>query len=408
MTKNTIDIQKEEEEIENFSNSDNLKKLDFLMNKFNIFDCLKLTRNEIRHSNFLAWILNPRETHNFKDAFLKQFLIKIIDTINVKDKFYSVEEVRNFDLSNVEILRENENIDLLITDEKNKFVIVIENKIDSFQHDNQLTRYKNYVNEQCSMSQFKKLYLYLSPQKEKIEEPYKYIDYNILKDVLNNILKNEVLNIDVKIVIENYIEIIERDIMDKDGIRKLCREIYKEHSHAIDTICKYKDLREYMSNLLQEVIEENQEEWTLLESTKYFVRFIPKKSDYECLSFAKEDWVPSEKILIFEIHNEYNFIDIDIVVRKDKEENQSVKRKLLMDTIKEIEEFKDYTEPKKKDCYEHIINEHLVTKDEEYNDLVTKSKEEIKKVLKQKINDTNLVALFNKIAKEFKLKVQNK
>lgn len=85
---------------------------------------------------------------------------------------------------------------------------------------------------------------------------------------------------------------------------------------------------------MQEVIEENQEEWTLLESTKYFVRFIPKKSDYECLSFAKEDWVPSEKILIFEIHNEYNFIDIDIVVRKDKEENQSAKRKLLMDTIK--------------------------------------------------------------------------
>ena len=52
---------------------------------------------------------------------------------------------------------------------------------------------------------------------------------------------------------------------------------------------------------------------------KYFVRFIPKKSDYECLSFAKEDWVPSEKILIFEIHNEYNFTTL----KRDAEYNLS-------------------------------------------------------------------------------------
>ena len=42
-------------------------------NRFNIFKVLKLDNYEIRHSNFLAWLLNPKETHNLGYEFIKEF-----------------------------------------------------------------------------------------------------------------------------------------------------------------------------------------------------------------------------------------------------------------------------------------------------------------------------------------------
>ena len=71
---------KEEDLLENFIFDSNLKELEkkYELNNFNIFDCLKLTRAEIRHSNFLAWLLDPNEAHGFEDYFLTAFRISVL------------------------------------------------------------------------------------------------------------------------------------------------------------------------------------------------------------------------------------------------------------------------------------------------------------------------------------------
>ncbi|EGP4862750.1 PD-(D/E)XK nuclease family protein, partial [Enterococcus faecium] len=48
--------------------------------KANIFQILKLSKNEIRHSNFLAFLFAPNETHNLSDEFFKMFLKRYIDS----------------------------------------------------------------------------------------------------------------------------------------------------------------------------------------------------------------------------------------------------------------------------------------------------------------------------------------
>lgn len=40
----------------------------------NPFEVLKLKTHEIRHSNVLAWLLNPKGSHNLGKSFLEQFL----------------------------------------------------------------------------------------------------------------------------------------------------------------------------------------------------------------------------------------------------------------------------------------------------------------------------------------------
>ena len=55
-----------------------LDPLDEWTNKFNLFDILKITRTEIRHSNLLAWLLNPNENHNLGDCVLKGFVLHYV------------------------------------------------------------------------------------------------------------------------------------------------------------------------------------------------------------------------------------------------------------------------------------------------------------------------------------------
>lgn len=115
--------------------------------KFNIFNILGLTTNEVRtHSAFLGEILNPKGTHSFKDAFLKELLLKL--------------EIRDFDSSSANVQVEkhvgffNEEkteggyIDILITDKNNKSII-IENKVYAGDQENQLLRYFNYGKKYC-------------------------------------------------------------------------------------------------------------------------------------------------------------------------------------------------------------------------------------------------------------------
>lgn len=48
---------------------------------FNLFDVLKISKAEIRHSNMLGWLLNPNENHGIGDAFLKA----VVQEMVVKD-----------------------------------------------------------------------------------------------------------------------------------------------------------------------------------------------------------------------------------------------------------------------------------------------------------------------------------
>ncbi|MDD3562524.1 MAG: PD-(D/E)XK nuclease family protein [Candidatus Cloacimonetes bacterium] len=56
---------------------DDFIQLRQLTTKFSIFDVMRATHTEIRHSNILAWLLSPYETHGCGDAFLREFLVSI-------------------------------------------------------------------------------------------------------------------------------------------------------------------------------------------------------------------------------------------------------------------------------------------------------------------------------------------
>lgn len=66
--------------------SEDLEELNNLTNNFNIFNALKLQNNEIRHSNFLSWIMAPYESHKLGAYFLKEFLKSAIKEYSLNEK----------------------------------------------------------------------------------------------------------------------------------------------------------------------------------------------------------------------------------------------------------------------------------------------------------------------------------
>jgi len=106
--------------------------------KFNLFSVLKVERNEVRtHSRFLAELLNPKGRHGMGSIFLKLFL----ENTEIQDFNHENASVRiEFNAGKVSN-EKGGRIDIVIKS-GSKF-IVIENKIDALEQENQLLRYKN-------------------------------------------------------------------------------------------------------------------------------------------------------------------------------------------------------------------------------------------------------------------------
>ena len=103
----------------------NFDRLDLELKNPNIFQILKISNTEIRHSNFLSWLLDPSQSHKIGDIFLKRFLREVFSS----DKFEKIDQidVEGMNLQNVKIYREWKNIDILIV--LNETVVCVENKI---------------------------------------------------------------------------------------------------------------------------------------------------------------------------------------------------------------------------------------------------------------------------------------
>jgi len=59
--------------LSNLIKDPDLERLDIEMNAPNFFQILKVERREIRHSNFLAWLLDPNGSHGLSELFTKWF-----------------------------------------------------------------------------------------------------------------------------------------------------------------------------------------------------------------------------------------------------------------------------------------------------------------------------------------------
>src|SRR5262245_54694181 len=95
--------------------NDELQWLEEAIGRFNIFDSLGIARVEIRHSNFLAWLLDPAESHGQGSLFLRALLMDVLRKAPANLRPISPIELDGGELRDVQIHREWQNIDLVIS-----------------------------------------------------------------------------------------------------------------------------------------------------------------------------------------------------------------------------------------------------------------------------------------------------
>lgn len=258
--------------------------------KFNLFDILKITRTEIRHSNMLSWLLNPSENHGLGDSIIRGFIQYVTTTFPENIDVFDTLLMTCHDFT---IQREWRNIDILAVSSNEKFVLCIENKIDSGEHDNQLNRYRKIVED--TYPDYGKMYIFLSPEGVEASETEHWcsMSYQDVLSIIENARKKIKLLPDVELLINNYIDAIRRDIVGDERLVQICAEIYAKHKKALDLIFENKPDRALeVSNILKswaiEKTKNGEIEVVLDKCSKSFIRFKTKIMS-EILPDSKEE-----------------------------------------------------------------------------------------------------------------------
>jgi len=269
-------------------NCNELRELERRLGRFNIFRVLGFEEGELRHSNVLAWLFQPRESHGLGDLFLRRFLMRVVNEASfLPEDSLSPVDIDGAEIREVEVLREWQNIDVLIKVKtaKDAWTIVIENKVNSVQHSKQLTKYRHIIEEDTSESLEKRMFILLSKNGEEPEEDcYLTASYAQVYDVLKQCIgeKAGAIGNEPEALLKNYLTLLEERFMEDSEIARLAASIYKSHQLALDTILEHRpDSLMAITDKLRTKLENHAKSKKLkpMASVKGLIRFIPIKWD---------------------------------------------------------------------------------------------------------------------------------
>ena len=285
------------------------------------------------HSNVLAWLLDPRQSHGLGDRFLNHFLLSAGVPLAGDTG----------DRSTTEVTREWPNLvdgqqgslDILIVSEAAQALCAIENKVFSSEHSEQLTRYRKAL--EVSYSTFTKHHVFLTPWgthpfREEEKEYWIPLTYSIVFDIVQHIAENKdnSMNEGVRAFLRQYATALRRNIVPETSISQLARRIYLEHWEAIEEIVANRpNWVAEAKQWLKEAVA-RQRGWKLDLEDSNTVRFHSTDWDPYAATQTGIGWVPnSDALLLFE----FKFYDgrpwLQLALSPGDEVNNRLRQKLF-------------------------------------------------------------------------------
>lgn len=252
--------------------------------QYNVFNILNIGRQELRHSDFLAFLFDPSKSGYIGQQFLRNFLTLLAKDRTKELDFFDM-LYGNIDKVNVyrEVAVKDGRIDILIDleiakDKAQKIVIAIENKVDSDQHDNQLEKYKNFLYGE-RYKNYTKIMLYLTPDKAQSGyDEWVEIDYGFIYTTLCRV-EIETADNTIKTLIDDYKKLIWSEFEmnnNESELRKKALEIYKSNQKVLD------------------FIYDSKPDW-IKETSKILCKLLEQKGATIVIENSKGDLVESKK-----------------------------------------------------------------------------------------------------------------
>jgi hypothetical protein len=127
-----------------------LERIEELLDRFNVFEAIGFVDNEVMHSNFLAFLFDPKQNDGLKDQPIKGLLREALVTARKTPSMDAeldkmLENLDGMDLSQTLVRREHHYIDVLLTNEDHRLAVIVENKIDAWEGPGQLDWYDRFI-----------------------------------------------------------------------------------------------------------------------------------------------------------------------------------------------------------------------------------------------------------------------
>lgn len=268
--------EKLQKEYLDFIHSQSVSELNQALSEPNIFRILNVEHRELVHSNFLAWLMQPNETHGLGNVFIKSFLREIF--FDNKANGLTVVDAENIDYKGLVVLREWRNIDIFLR--FSDLVICIENKIHHSEDPNQLKKYHDIVKKEYPSENIKKVFIFLNPYGTPsaiLPDTYISCSYQLISDTINRLLitHQNFINGSTKLFLQNYYNSIQSYLMKSSQSINIARDIYRNHRDLIEFIYANKPvtMKEFRRLGIEFLLSKDQ---YIGSCQNQFIRFLPK------------------------------------------------------------------------------------------------------------------------------------
>jgi len=241
MTEN-FTIDQIRDEIIKFKNDPDFQKLENFYYSKSFSEILGVSRREISHSGFLAWLLGNLESHNLGEFPIKKFLDIILKFSNDKlkskhsDLFnsfvtedYLIERLfikSEYAIKNVGRLDIYIELTLLIAGKTKNIKLVIENKVESRENNDQTNSYFNFFNPTENDDNIV-IYVYLTPistlELIELTEPecnckaFIQINYQSIVDYLIEPALNQNISTRTQNILTEYLKSLSQPSIDEEA-----------------------------------------------------------------------------------------------------------------------------------------------------------------------------------------------
>lgn len=217
------------------------QRIEDALDVFCPFEAMGMVRAEIRHGNFLAYILDPNRPHRFGSGILRPFLMEAFrtgHTAGLTSGLTSL-DAHLMDLDSVDVRREWQNIDLLIEIPRDKTVVAIELKIDASQSQGQLGRYRNCLEREWQGPDWRRVFVFLTKNEEKPNDhAWLSMRMSAVVSILGNYLREHGTGTLALQSVNAYKAMLDRHHMKDNELRKLAESIWSRHEEALSFLIK--------------------------------------------------------------------------------------------------------------------------------------------------------------------------
>lgn len=269
------------------------------MARFNLFEAIGAVHGELRHSNFLAYLLSPNRPHNLGDKCLQQVLRRVLESMAPADRPLSTLELLVGDLDDAVVHRERDSIDLLIEIDALGLVVLVENKVHAKAGKGQLRRYRELVEARYPTR--RKLLVFLTPDGHAPDDPgYQALSYATLASTLGHIVSELPMGDPTGLIVRHYVDMLRRNLVEDDHLRSLAARLYERHAEALDFIFENKPRTASLVDVVTQIVRGT--DGFVIDTDGAVLRFAPGQWDEKLVYLGdKTDWTKSGRGLLFEV-----------------------------------------------------------------------------------------------------------